>query len=139
MLGRRGHPSAAVRRRIAAGFGLDEAERVVERLQSLGVLDDAAYAVAFVRDRFERAGYGRERIRADLSSRGIGAEHTEAALAAIVDDVRERTCAEQALVRFTRLRSRRKTATRLREAAFRHLIGRGFPADLVRDLLSSSR
>src|SRR5688572_27310186 len=71
MLGRRSHPASAVRSRIAARFSEEQAERVVARLRELGVLDDAAYAEAFVRDRFVRAGYGRERIRADLRRRGV--------------------------------------------------------------------
>ena len=139
MLGRRSHPASAVRSRIAARFGEEQAERVVARLRELGVLDDAAYAGAFVHDRFVRAGYGRERIRADLLRRGVASCDIDAALAAIVDDAAERERAERALARFTRLRSGRKDGLRLRDAAFRHLIARGFPGDLVRDLLSGSR
>jgi regulatory protein len=139
MLGRRSHPASAVRSRIAGRFGDEEAERVVARLLVLGVLDDAKYAEAFVRDRFRRAGYGRRRIRADLVRRGVAPAAVDAALGAIVDDQAERERAKQALARFTRLRAGRKEGMRLRDAAFRHLIGRGFPGDLVRDLLSGSR
>ena len=106
-----------------------------------GLLWRAAYAEAFVRDRFLRAGYGRERIRADLKRRGLGATDIDRALSAVVDDQAERERAEGALARFMRLRARRKPRddARLRDAAFRHLVGRGFPGDLVRDLLSGSR
>jgi len=139
MLGRRAHPSAAVRRRISEKFGAEEAERVVARLGVLGVLNDAAYAASFVRDRFMRAGYGRERIRADLVRRGVSRKDADTALAELVDTAAERERAARALARFTRLRGTRKEGNRLREAAFRHLVGRGFPIDLIRDLLSGSR
>ena len=138
MLARRALPAARLRERLRRAFDADEVERAVERLIELQVLDDGAFAESFVRDRFERAGYGRERIRADLAARGIAREAAEAAIARLIDDDRERETAIRALERFRCARERRGDPQRTREAAFRHLIGRGFGFDLVRDLLRHS-
>jgi len=141
MLARRSQPSARIRERIIDRFGSEAAERTLSRLSELRLLDDAAFAERFVRDRFERAGYGRERIRADLLARGIANAEVQAAISAVIDEGGERERAEKALAHFRRARARRTAATarnaarKLNEAAFRHLIGRGFPVALVRELL----
>jgi SOS response regulatory protein OraA/RecX len=139
MLGRRAYPSAHVRERIAASFGAEQAESVVARLFELRVLDDRAYAERFARDRFERAGYGSERIRTDLLTRGLAPADVDSALAAVIDDARERERAEAALQRFCRVSGSAPSDPhrdpKLRDAAFRHLVGRGFPIDLVHELL----
>jgi regulatory protein len=139
MLGRRALSAARVRERLAREFGAEEAERVVTRLLGLGVLDDRRYAEAFTRDRALRAGHGRARIRADLLARGVSAADVDAAIAAVVDPAAERERAAGALERFRRVRAtraRRADERKLREAAFRHLLGRGFSVDLVRELLA---
>ena len=137
MLGRRSLPAARVRDRLVRNFGAEEADRVIARLQELRVLDDTRYAESFVRDRFGRAGYGRERIRADLGSRGVARGDIDAAIGAVIDADAERAAAARALERFKCLKGDRLDSRKLREAAFRHLIGRGFPLGLVRDLLGS--
>jgi SOS response regulatory protein OraA/RecX len=94
-----------------------------------------------VRDRFERAGYGRERIRADLRARGIAAQEIRTAIASVIDDAKERACAARALERFCARRGPARhggtedATRRVRDAAFRHLVGRGFPVGLVTELL----
>jgi regulatory protein len=104
----------------------------------LGLLDDNAFAEGFVRDRFLRAGYGRERIRNDLRRKGVARSDIEAAIAAVVDVGTERRQAEEALERFRARRTRVDDERKLREAAFRHLVGRGFGIALVRDVLDVS-
>jgi SOS response regulatory protein OraA/RecX len=47
-------------------------------------VDDAAWAERFARDRFERVGKGRHRIRNELLARGIDAATAEASLAAVL-------------------------------------------------------
>jgi regulatory protein len=139
MLGRRSHPAARVRERIEARFGAETADRTVARLLELRVLDDRAFAEAFTRDRFERAGYGRERIRAELLARGVAKADVEAAVGSIVDPERERETAGRALERFCGRRGGPCGGERkLRDAAFRHLMGRGFPLELVYELLGST-
>ena len=78
-LERKGHQRAAI-------------EPALERLRTLGLLDDAAFAQAFARAKSER-GRGPVRLRHDLMLLGIGRETAERALAELtagVDDPLER-------------------------------------------------
>jgi regulatory protein len=144
MLARRSQPVARIRERLVERFGSEAAEHAVTRLLELRMLDDAAFAEQFVRDRFERAGYGRERIRADLRARNLAAREIQTAIASVIDEPSERAHAARALERFRRKRGRARRASgpeeirRTREAAFRHLVNRGFPVELVRELLCSA-
>jgi regulatory protein len=139
MLARRAQPAAALREKLLRTFPTDEVEPVIARFEELGLLDDGAYAETFVRDRFLRAGYGRERIRRDLLRKGVARAQIDAAIDAVVDAATERSQAEQALQRFRTRRARTDDPRKLREAAFRHLVGRGFALALVRELLDVSQ
>jgi regulatory protein len=142
MLARRSQPVARIRERLVERFGSDAAERTVTRLLELRMLDDAAFAEQFVRDRFERAGYGRERIRSDLRARNLTAREIQTAIGSVIDEAGERAHAARALERFRRKRGGARRGgpienRRTREAAFRHLVNRGFPVELVHELLRS--
>jgi regulatory protein len=65
----------------ARGVGPDEAEEVVDRLVSTGVLDDARYARRYAEDKRELRRWGSERIRAALLDRGVSVEDADEALA----------------------------------------------------------
>jgi len=149
MLGRRTMSAAGLREKLRSKFpGRDrdeaedeaggEIERVIVRFCDLGLLDDTAYAETFARDRFLRAGYGRRRIEQDLQRKGVAACDIAVAIERVVDEPTERRMAERALERFRARRAHVEDAQKLREAAFRHLIGRGFSVSLVRDLLAVS-
>jgi regulatory protein len=65
----------------ARGVGSAEADDVVDRLVSSGVLDDARYARRYAEDKRELRRWGSERIRAALLDRGIDPADADAALA----------------------------------------------------------
>lgn len=141
LLARHAWTSTALRERLAGKFDEAEVEAAIERLRELGLVDDRAYAERFVRDRFERSGYGRYRIRKDLISRGIAAEEADAVIGDLIGEEQERAGGVAALERFRRRRpqaSSEEDDPRWQQAAFRHLVGRGFPSELVRDLLKVS-
>lgn len=146
-----------VRERLLARYDEQEVEAALSRLQELRLVDDAAWAERFVRDRFERGGKGRHRIRSELLARGIDAATAEAALAVALQGEVER---EKAAAVLATLRSRLDRGRGAPEAAeqavhrnerpaphdteqqrnrlFRRMIARGYPASLVRDLLDVS-
>jgi len=141
LLARRPWSSAALRQRLVEKFEEAEVEEAINRLLELGLLDDRTYAESFVRDRFERSGYGRYRIRKDLISKGISPEDADAVIADLIGEQRERDGGMAALERFWRRRppaDSGEAGQKWRQAAFRHLVGRGFPSELVRDLLKVS-
>ncbi len=122
-------------RLVANGFEEAIVAAVLARLEELKLVDDAALA----QHRVEAGRSGRHRVRSELLRRGVPEDVLEHAIKDAVAPDTERASARDALERYLRARSRRKdTPQRVRAAAFRHLISRGFPADLVRDLLGVS-
>jgi len=126
----------------ATGFSEDIVASVLARLEELRLIDDRALAERVARRRFESGRAGRFRVRTELRRRGVPDDILEE-LTRSVPPERERASAATELERFLRARARRRetrdeTREKLRAAGFRHLIARGFPADLVRDLLGVS-
>lgn len=73
------------------GIPDDVAGRVLDRLTEVGLLDDAAYASAFVLSKQRDRGLGRAALRAELRRKGISAVLAEAAVAVVdVESERER-------------------------------------------------
>lgn len=63
------------------GFGREEVESVVVRLVEAGALDDERFAREFAADKRELRGWGPDRIREALATRGLEPALIEAALA----------------------------------------------------------
>jgi regulatory protein len=64
----------------ARGVGPNEADGVVERLISTGVLDDASYARRYAEDKRQLKRWGSQRIRVALLDRGISPNDADEAL-----------------------------------------------------------
>lgn len=74
---------AEVRRRLRdAGYREDLVEGAVDRLVDLGILDDAAFARAWVESRDRARPRGARALRDELRRMGVSAEDVEAAIAA---------------------------------------------------------
>ncbi len=118
---------ASVRRR---GLGEDDAARVAAELEKRGLIDDRAYAAAYVRGLLARKPAGRALLMAKLRQRGI--EGT-VARAAVESALKERDAGEDALELATR-RLRVIGSTVDRAAAARRVYGllarRGFEAEV---------
>ncbi|GAA4187640.1 hypothetical protein GCM10022219_00680 [Microbacterium oryzae] len=110
--------------------GVDAADidAIVDRLERLGALDDAALAEQLVHVGTTRKNQGRRAIAQALSARGIGREVVDAALAELPDDDEERALEfargkAQSLVRYDE------------DTALRRLVGqlgrRGFGGSLA--------
>ena len=83
-LGRSSAPRAALaelleRKEVAPHV----AEEVLDRLESAGVVDDAAYAAILARTRFAEKGAARKAIAEELRRKGLGEEHIRSALGQI--------------------------------------------------------
>src|SRR2546429_8150150 len=63
--------------------------KVMTRLKSAGLIDDARYASLFVRHRTESRKQGKFRIARDLRARGVPDRHIEAALWATAQQIDE--------------------------------------------------
>ena len=81
LLDRRDYSRAELLGKLAEkGFDEAAAEAAVERLASLGFVDDARYAPIVVRH-YAAKGYGAQRVRGELQRRGIPRELWDAAMA----------------------------------------------------------
>jgi regulatory protein len=78
LLARREHSVAQLRRKLVSrGFAADLVEPVLADLSARGLLSDARFAEAYVRERTDK-GFGPLRIRTELRERGVAqalAEH----------------------------------------------------------------
>lgn len=70
----------------------DVAAEVLDRLEAVGLVDDAAYAAVLARTRFAEKGAARRAIAEELRRKGLGEEHIVAALDQI-DGADERAAA----------------------------------------------
>lgn len=95
MLAARSWPEKKLREKIRARYSQDDTDAGIERLRELRLVDDESWAERYARDRFERLGKGRARIRLELIGKGIAAATADAALARVVasDDERAKAAA----------------------------------------------
>lgn len=133
LLAHRPRTEVELRQRLMRkGFTEEVAAACVADLLARGLLDDAAFAEMFTRDRVRLNPRGRRRVVQELRGRGVEADVASAA----VDDVlREEAVDEAALAREAarRWRPRRgEEAPRARRRLAGYLARRGFGADTVR-------
>jgi regulatory protein len=111
------------------GVPAEAAEAVLSRLAEVGLIDDAAFARAWVESRHHARGLSRRALSLELERRGVPGEDVQAAVSALDPD------AEVATAR--RLVAKAMPGTRGREpqARIRRLVGllarRGYPAPLA--------
>lgn len=93
------------------------AERVLDRLGEVGLVDDAAFAEAWVQSRHAGRGLARKALRSELRQRGVGADTAAEALQTLDHD--HEVIAARSLV------ERRLPSTRRLQRAtrFRRLVG----------------
>jgi regulatory protein len=118
------------------GISAESSEAALEVLLGDGYLDDGRYALMYVHDKRELDGWGSERIRRELSGRGIERELIEDALA---QHEAERGNGETELDRALALLRRRFPSPpqerRDRDRALGMLIRKGFDGELALDAL----
>lgn len=124
------------RRLTRKGFEEEVAEETVGRLGELGMVDDAAFAESFVRDRVRMRPHGRRRIARELRAKGVDGETAHAA----IDEVMEREEATEAdLARAAAARWKPRPGEEPRRARARlhaFLSRRGFGGDAIRAVVA---
>ena len=136
--------SAKSRATLAQALGRQheppDVAHALERMEQLGLLDDRAWAEDFVKLRYQRRGWGRERLVAELRSRGIEQELAVSVVGRLVDDEGQEELASRLLKSFLASRDRSGSVTGDPAAgdgvaAARYLARRGFDEDLVARLV----
>lgn len=119
-----------VRTRLA-GRGYDAAlvEATIARLQELGLLDDRAFARAWVESRESTRPRGRQALAAELRQKGVSAEVIAGVLDEVLTEDESALALEMARERARSLRGLERPAFFRRLQGF--LVRRGFSADVV--------
>ncbi|MEU7817327.1 RecX family transcriptional regulator, partial [Pseudonocardia sp. NPDC049154] len=114
------------------GVADEIAEKVLERFDEVGLIDDQAFADAWVRSRHRARGLGRRAIAQELRRKGVAKEVADEALTE-VDDAAEEQRARELVDR--RLRTLTVTGPEDRQKAGRRLLGmlarKGYPAPIA--------
>jgi regulatory protein len=102
----------------------------LDRLEGVGLIDDAALAETFVRTQHERKGLGRGALTAELRRRHIDQELIDAALEQVDDDDEQSRATELAVKRASQLSSYDLDTAKRRLTAF--LMRKGYSSSVVR-------
>lgn len=134
LLGRRDYTEKELRDRVARkGATPADVERVIARLEDLGLIDDAKYAAAYVRSRQRKK--GPFAIRRELLRKGISETLAETALTPLTEQ-RQLAAATDIVSRHGWRFEDRDARAKSRAYAF--LARRGFPPDIVGEALRAS-
>ena len=131
-----------VRRRLTtAGYRPDLVEGAITRLAELGMLDDEAFARAWVESRDRARPRGERAIRDELRIKGIDRDVTDAVLAerrsAAADEAPDRSAAERLLARNARALARVADPRGRRQRAYALLARSGFDPETCREVAAA--
>ena len=132
---------AEVRRRLTrAGYRPDLVEGAIARLTDLGVLDDEAFARAWVESRDRARPRGERALRDELRLKGIDREIADAVLLERHDDpgavAPDRIAAERLIGKNRRTLDRIDEPRKRRERAYALLARNGFDPETCREVAS---
>ncbi len=118
---------------MSKGASPSEARHATDRLSGLRYLDDLAYARRWVETRLARRPMGRERLKAELSAKGVAEALAEEAIREALHAMDEETLARLALRSYER-----KGRPILPGQAAQHLRRRGFEEDTIERIIRGS-
>jgi regulatory protein len=137
MLARAPRSARDLRRRLLLKGELEsEVDVTVERLIASGLLNDAAYARAFVRSKVASQGFSRRRLQQELAKRGVARDVADAAIVEVLHDDEVDESAKIERVAQKKLRTLRGLDEETqRRRLFSYLARRGYEVDEVRSVV----
>ncbi|HYJ78628.1 MAG TPA: regulatory protein RecX [Longimicrobiaceae bacterium] len=136
LLAYRARSAEELRRRLERkGFAPEIARACVDGLGELGMVDDAAFAETFVRDRIRLRPHGRRRLSRELRAKGVDEETATAALDEVMEreEVSDADLAREAAARWHPRAG--EDDARARRRLYGFLARRGFGADAIRQVI----
>jgi regulatory protein len=118
-----------------AGFSPTAVEHAVSAARTLGLLDDSAFAAAYVRTQQKVARKGPRALEHELVSRGVSGTEAEAAIASQYPAERQRELARAAAARRLPALTKEGRTPAARRKLHDFLLRRGFEPDVCRDVL----
>ena len=128
------------RRLLLKGEAEADVDAAIERLTAAGLVDDAAYARAFVRSKVSSQGFSRRRLQQELAKRRVARDIADAAIIEVLhdDEVDEGANIERAALKKLRALRGLDDETR-RRRLYAYLGRRGYSVDQVRAVLERLR
>ncbi|HJU69179.1 MAG TPA: regulatory protein RecX [Gemmatimonadaceae bacterium] len=128
------------RRLLLKGEMEAHVDAAIERLTAAGLLDDAAYARAFVRSKVASQGFSRRRLQQELAKRGVARDVADAAIVEVLhdDEIDEAANVERAALKKLRTLAGVDEETQ-RRRLYAYLARRGYSVDQVRVVLERLR
>ncbi len=122
---------------LRKGEPVEQVDRVLDRLEGAGYLDDADFARQFARTKALGSGMSRRRVQQELARRGVDRAIADAAISEVFAEeaVNEIETVERLARKKLRTLARLDEATR-RRRLYGFLARRGFENDEIRDVLS---
>jgi regulatory protein len=117
-----------------AGYEEDVIAEVLERLESMGLIDDAQFSRAWVNHRLSGKPMGKMRIKWELRQKGVPAEAAEEALAAVDADSEYESAREAARKRWEKDKEPDRHVKRRKLASF--LYRQGFQWETINRVVS---
>lgn len=123
---------------VRKGEPAEHVATAVDRLTTLGVLDDAQFARQFIRAKISGAGLSRRRLQSELWRRGVAREVIDAALAEVMVEDEVDEDAQIAQVAAKKLRTLRTAdAATARRRLYAFLARRGYDGSAIRRVMDS--
>ena len=123
---------------LRKGYAESVVEDTVADLERLGLVDDAAYAKAFVRDRFNGRGYGPARLRQDLMRKGVARRSIDDALAELEEAEDLGAEAREQAVKKWRQTASEEDVRKRKKKTMDYLVRRGFGFDVARSAVDAA-
>lgn len=89
LLSLRAHSKKELKDKLKNSSGEENAEKVAERMESLGLIDDKSFAVSYANELFSRKLYSVSKVKYELSEKGISNDMAEEIIEEISPDERE--------------------------------------------------
>lgn len=89
LLSLRAHSKKELKEKIKISSGEKNAEKVAEKMESLGLIDDKSFARSYANELFSRKLYSVSRVKYELSKKGVSSDITEEIIEEISPDERE--------------------------------------------------
>jgi regulatory protein len=133
-LARAARSHVEVERHLAGrGVDVDLVEATLRTLAERGYVDDAAFAERRAEELMLRRGAGRLKVSSELTRRGLTDTVIDSAIAGVLEGRSEVALGRAALQR--RFGNELPALRPARAKAFRFLVGRGHPPDVVSEIL----
>jgi len=89
LLSLRAHSKKELKEKIKKSSNEENAERVSEKMESLGLIDDRSFALSYANELFSRKLYSVSKVKYELSKKGISSDVAEEIIEEISPDERQ--------------------------------------------------